>query len=207
MARAAQPVPPVDLGAGNPRPPLAGTATEITLARLENRLANVLKPIAIPAIAGVSLTMLFFGVLLGAMISNTTVMAHDRVSTVSEEHAPGLYKPVRTTNLTMIRFAGSDTNKLSRNVDDRDSRRRNRKSPGLQDHLRSRNSRGERLVREQLSLAHVHPGNGIRQTGRLEDHPLVRGGERAEPFRITFQRSPATRSATFPFPSCRRNRS
>ena len=75
--------------------------------RLENRISDVLRPIAIPAIAGVSLTMLFFGVLLGAMISNTTVMAHDRVSTAGD-HTIGLYKPVRTSNLTMIRFAGSD---------------------------------------------------------------------------------------------------
>lgn len=77
--------------------------------RFENRLSNVLKPIAIPAVAGVSITMLFFGVLLGAMISNGTVMAQDRFG---DDHVPALYKPVRTTNLTMLRFAGSDTNGL-----------------------------------------------------------------------------------------------
>jgi len=115
IARAPQPVPPVDLVLET-RVRLSQERHRNYLARLENRLANVLKPIAIPAIAGVSLTMLFFGVLLGAMISNTTVMARDRVSTVSDEHAPGLYKPVRTTNLTMIRFAGSDTDKLSEMV-------------------------------------------------------------------------------------------
>jgi hypothetical protein len=115
VARASQPLPPMDLVLET-RVKLSQERHKNYLARLENRLANVLKPIAIPAIAGVSLTMLFFGVLLGAMISNTTVMARDRVSTVNEDHTTGLYKPVRTTNLTMIRFAGSDTNMLAEPV-------------------------------------------------------------------------------------------
>ena len=74
--------------------------------RFENRLRDVLGPIAIPAIAGVSLTMLLFGILLGATISSTTVMARDRVS--DDRPSRPLYKPVRTTNVTMIRLASSD---------------------------------------------------------------------------------------------------
>jgi hypothetical protein len=35
------------------------------LVRLENRLNNVLKPMVVPVLFGVSLTMLLFGVLLG----------------------------------------------------------------------------------------------------------------------------------------------
>jgi Putative zinc-finger len=112
LTRVEQPAPPVDLVLDT-RVKLSQERHRNYLATLENRLSNILKPIAIPAIAGVSLTMLLFGVLLGTMISNTTVMAHNRVSSISDQRAPGLYKPVRTTNLTMIQFAGSDTNKLA----------------------------------------------------------------------------------------------
>jgi hypothetical protein len=106
MVRTERPQIPVDLVLDT-RVKLSQERHSNYMERLENRISDVLKPIAIPAIAGVSLTMLFFGVLLGAMISNTTVMAHDRVST-SDARVRGLYQPVRTSNLTMIRFAGSD---------------------------------------------------------------------------------------------------
>src|SRR5262249_44056963 len=43
----------------------------------EDRMNNVLKPLAMPALFGVSLTMLFFGVLFGNIVSTTTVMAQD----------------------------------------------------------------------------------------------------------------------------------
>src|SRR5207249_3807470 len=82
------------------------------LERFENRVSNALKPLALPALAGVSLTMLFFGVLLGALISNTTVMARDRITAADERATMSLYKPVRTTNLTMIQFAGCDTERF-----------------------------------------------------------------------------------------------
>ena len=82
------------------------------LERLENRLSNVLRPLALPAIGGVSLTMLFFGIVLGAMLSNTTVMAHDRISAHEERALVALFKPVRTTSLTMMRFATSDPQDL-----------------------------------------------------------------------------------------------
>ncbi|HYR85331.1 MAG TPA: zf-HC2 domain-containing protein [Terriglobia bacterium] len=72
------------------------------LVRLENRLGIILKPIAIPALFGVSLTMLFFGVLLGGLATNQTVLAQ---SGIVEQPVFGLYKPVRTTEPTMIRFA------------------------------------------------------------------------------------------------------
>src|SRR5262245_65333375 len=44
---------------------------------LETQINNVLKPLAIPAIFGVSFTLLFFGVLWGSMVSNATVMAQE----------------------------------------------------------------------------------------------------------------------------------
>ena len=50
------------------------------LVRLENRLSIILKPIALPALFGVSLTMLFFGVLLGGLATNQTVLLQEAVS-------------------------------------------------------------------------------------------------------------------------------
>ena len=87
-------------------------------ARFENRVSNVLRPIAIPAILGVSLTMLFFGILFGGLVSNSTVMAQDRVA---NDTLVASYKPVRTTDPTMVRFAVSDKTVLGRAVDDRNA--------------------------------------------------------------------------------------
>jgi len=110
LGRAEQTSTPVDL-ALETRVKLSQERHKNYLEKLENRITDVVKPLAIPAIAGVSLTMLFFGVLLGAMISNTTVMARDRAD-ANDVHVPSLYKHARMTNLTMRRFAGSDTHKL-----------------------------------------------------------------------------------------------
>src|SRR5215467_9398621 len=79
------------------------------LVRFENRLNYLLKPVVVPALFGVSLTMLFFGILLGSMASDSTVLAQDRVS---EEPVFGLYKPVRTTDPTMWSFASSEQQDL-----------------------------------------------------------------------------------------------
>jgi len=46
------------------------------VAQLKNRLSNSLKPLAIPAICGVSLTMLCFAVLLTIFSNATTVIRH-----------------------------------------------------------------------------------------------------------------------------------
>ena len=76
------------------------------LVRFENRLSLFLKPIAIPALFGVSITMLFFGILLGSMATNSTVLAQDRIS---EQPVFALFTPVRTTEPTMMRFAVDDS--------------------------------------------------------------------------------------------------
>jgi hypothetical protein len=76
------------------------------LVRLETRFNNILKPLAIPAMFGISLTTLFFGILLGSLASNTTVMAQAQVA---EKPVFALYKPVRTTDPTMARFASSES--------------------------------------------------------------------------------------------------
>jgi hypothetical protein len=110
LTRVEQPAPPEDLVLDT-RVKLSQERNRNYLARLENHLSNILKPIAIPAIGGVSLTIMFFGVLLGAMISNTTVMAHDRVIT-DDRALVAIYKPVRTTNQTMKRFVTSETQNL-----------------------------------------------------------------------------------------------
>ena len=73
------------------------------LVRLENRLQYLLKPMVVPVVLGVSLTMLFFGVLLGSLASNSTVLAQD---SISEEPVFGLFNPVHTTDsLNWIRYA------------------------------------------------------------------------------------------------------
>jgi Putative zinc-finger len=74
------------------------------LIKLETRFSNILKPLAIPVIFGISLTTLCFGVLLAALASNATAMAQ---TSVSEQPVFALYKPVRTTDPTMARFASS----------------------------------------------------------------------------------------------------
>lgn len=77
--------------------------------RLETRLANMVKPLAIPAVSGIMLTVFFFGVILGGLLPGSTVMA-----TVRRSEAPmsNLYNPVRTTDPTMMRFAVSDNRSL-----------------------------------------------------------------------------------------------
>jgi len=79
------------------------------LVRFENRLNYVLRPFVVPALLGVSLTMLFFGVLLGSLASGSTVLAQ---SQWSDEPVFALYKPVHTTDPTMLRFASSDQQDL-----------------------------------------------------------------------------------------------
>jgi hypothetical protein len=88
------------------------------LVRLENHLNYLLRPMVVPAVLGVSLTMLFFGILLGSLASNTTVLAQDRLS---EEPVLGLFyerdnKPVRTTDPNWVRFAESEKKDLDEPV-------------------------------------------------------------------------------------------
>jgi hypothetical protein len=79
------------------------------LIRLENRLNYLLKPMVVPVLLGVSLTMLFFGVLLGSLASNSTVLAQDRLA---EEPVFGLTTPIHTTDPNWIRLAQYDKKDL-----------------------------------------------------------------------------------------------
>ena len=74
------------------------------MVRLENRLNYILKPIVFPALLGVSLTIMFLGVLLGSLASSSTVTAQNRIV---EQPVFALFKPVRTTDPTMARFAAN----------------------------------------------------------------------------------------------------
>lgn len=46
-------------------------------ARLHTRWNNILRPLALPAISGISLTLVFFGVLFGSLVSNPVVLADE----------------------------------------------------------------------------------------------------------------------------------
>ena len=105
LARIEQPAPPEDMVLES-RVKLSHERHRNYFEQFENRLTNVLKPIAIPALFGISLTMLFFGILFGSLVSNTTVLAQDRV--VPSDILVATYKPVRTTQPTMVHFAVSD---------------------------------------------------------------------------------------------------
>lgn len=104
LARVESPAPPEDMVLET-RVLLSHARNANYFEQWENRLANVLKPIAVPAVLGVSITMLFFGVLLGSLASQSTVMASDRFN---EAPVFALYKPVKTTGQTMMRFAVSE---------------------------------------------------------------------------------------------------
>src|SRR5262249_6856538 len=57
---------------------------------LDAQLNNVLKPLAMPAFFGVSVTTLCFGVLFGNLVSNTTLMAHELHTTAQPAYAASL---------------------------------------------------------------------------------------------------------------------
>src|SRR5262249_12379870 len=101
LTRMDKPVVPADLVLAS-RVRLSQERYKNLLGALETRFNNILKPLAIPVIFGVSLTTLCFGILLAALASNATAMAE---SNVSEQPVFALYKPVRTTDPTMARFA------------------------------------------------------------------------------------------------------
>jgi hypothetical protein len=108
LARVEKPVVPVDMVLDT-RVRLSQERNKNVFLRLENRLSYVLKPIVVPAVFGVSLTVLFFGILLGSFASDSTVLAQDRPA---DEPAFALYQPVHTTDPTMLRFASSDDQDL-----------------------------------------------------------------------------------------------
>jgi len=193
LARVEQPVTPEDFVLDT-RVKLSQERHKNSFEKFENRLSNALKPLAIPAIGGVSVTMILFGFLLGATISNSTVMANDRVlengailykavwtpnltmirsgpgSAKTEDDERPLYKPVRTTDRTMIRFAASDSNDwieplmIETHVGD-DGKVLDYRIISGPETLEVR-----RFVREQLSLAQFTPAMAF---GRPVDSKII----------------------------------
>ena len=128
------------------------------LSKLETRFSNILKPLAIPAIFGVSLTTLFFGILMGSLASNASAMA--QVS-MTEKPVFSLYKPVRTTDPTLARFASSDRQtwdeplRIETDVDGDGHVTQDRIISGPE------NPEVNRWIREVLSLAQFTPATAF----------------------------------------------
>jgi hypothetical protein len=99
-----KPVVPADLMLES-RVRLSHERNKNLLSKLETRFSNILRPLAIPAIFGVALTTLLFGILMGSLASNASAMAQ---ISMTEKPVFALYKPVRTTDPTLARFASSD---------------------------------------------------------------------------------------------------
>jgi len=82
------------------------TRIRLSHARLQNRrdrwqarFDNILKPFAMPAVVGVILTLLGFGILLGGLTAPRQVIA-------SEDGLIGSYQPPSTPDLTLRRLGG-----------------------------------------------------------------------------------------------------
>jgi hypothetical protein len=80
------------------------------IARFENRLSNILKPIVVPVLLGTSLTMLMFGVLLGSLASNSAALVQQ--SRFKEPPLHPLFQPVRMANSNWIRLDSNDEKDL-----------------------------------------------------------------------------------------------
>jgi hypothetical protein len=78
------------------------------LVRLENRLNNLLKPLVVPSVLGICMTMLMFGILLGSFASQSVGLSQDRISDFEDPPVYRLFQPVRTENPNWIRFAAND---------------------------------------------------------------------------------------------------
>jgi hypothetical protein len=111
LARAEKPVIPEDMVLDT-RVRLSQERNKNFLVRFENRLGYLLKPIVVPALFGVSLTVLFFGILLGSFASGSTVLAQDHPPGYFDQPVFGLYQRVHTTDPTMLRFASCDDQDL-----------------------------------------------------------------------------------------------
>jgi hypothetical protein len=104
VARIDVPQPPEDMVLET-RVRLSRARNDNFLVRLENRLNNLLKPLVAPALLGISLTMLLFGILLGSFASSSSVLAQDHIS---EPPLYPLFQPVRIADPNWKRLASDD---------------------------------------------------------------------------------------------------
>ncbi len=79
------------------------------LVRFENKLCYLFKPVVFPALFGVSVTMLFFGILLGTMASDTSAVVQDRLK---EQPVFALYKSVHNDDPNWVRLASNQEQHL-----------------------------------------------------------------------------------------------
>jgi len=123
--------------------------------RWRARLDNILKPAAVPAVTGVTVTLLCFAILLGGLLSKRTVM-------MADEHPDGgpslgVYEPPSTTTPTLKRF-GAD---LSPDLDQALSVQTEVNDKGrVYDYTiigGTRSADIDKWLQEQLLLAQFHP--------------------------------------------------
>jgi hypothetical protein len=88
---------------------LSHVRNDNSLVRFENRLNYILRPMIVPVLLGVSVTMLLFGIMLGSLASKSTVLAQDRFV---EEPVYALYKPVHTADANWVRWASNHKQEL-----------------------------------------------------------------------------------------------
>jgi hypothetical protein len=73
--------------------------------RWQNRLNNVLKPLAVPAVMGVTITLFFFGILFGSLVSDPSALA--AYDSASDGPIVATYKPISTPDTTIKRFGNT----------------------------------------------------------------------------------------------------
>ena len=79
---------------------LSNVRARTALARWQSRLDNTLKPAAVPAVTGVTVTLLCFAILLAGMLAPRSVVLADG----SEGTLGGMYQPPETNAATLRRF-------------------------------------------------------------------------------------------------------
>ena len=161
MARIETPALPEDMVLET-RVRLSQERNKNALVRLENRLSYLFKPMVVPVVLGVSLTMLFFGVLLGSLASNSTVLAQDRFT---EEPVFGLFQPVHTTDPNWIRYAGNQDLKEPLTIETHVGN-----EGRVLDYQVLSGSDVPESVRQMLSLAHFTPAT---QFGRPVESKII----------------------------------
>jgi hypothetical protein len=87
--------------------------------RWQARIDNILKPLAVPAVTGVAVTLLGFVVLLGVLVSPRSVHAKAPSQLnvlLTEDRLVSTYEPARTTAPTVRRFSRTMSPKMDQAV-------------------------------------------------------------------------------------------
>jgi len=100
MLARVEPVPPPEDLVLDTRVRLSHARSGGLLDRIEARLVNVLKPVLIPAVSGITLTVLSFGVIFGHLAMNFSTQDLSSTLIAAEE-------PVRITDQTVLSAPGN----------------------------------------------------------------------------------------------------